>query len=111
MSTKRDYYEVLGLSKGASESQIKKAYRKMALKWHPVQYLKKLNQQFIITISIVFFLSINFFLILFQDKNPDNAKVAEEKFKEIGEAYAVLKDEQKKVKNTKKIYNEIGNLR
>jgi molecular chaperone DnaJ len=35
MSQKRDYYEVLGLSKGASESEIKKAYRKLALKYHP----------------------------------------------------------------------------
>ncbi len=35
MSQKRDYYEVLGLSKNASESEIKKAYRKLALKYHP----------------------------------------------------------------------------
>ena len=35
MATKRDYYEVLGLQKGASADEIKKAYRKLALKWHP----------------------------------------------------------------------------
>lgn len=57
MAEKRDYYEVLGLSKGASEDEIKKAYRKMAKKYHP---------------------DIN--------KEPG----AEEKFKEINEAYEVL---------------------
>ena len=64
MSTKRDYYEVLGVSKGADEKEIKKAYRKLAMKYHP-------------------------------DRNLDN-KEAEEKFKEINEAYEVLSDETKR---------------
>ena len=59
MSEKRDYYEVLGLSKGASDEEIKRAYRKMAKKYHP---------------------DIN--------KEPG----AEEKFKEVNEAYEVLSD-------------------
>lgn len=63
---KRDYYEVLGLQKGASESEIKSAFRKMAMKYHP-------------------------------DKNPGN-KEAEEKFKEINEAYSILSDPDKKNK-------------
>ena len=63
MATKRDYYEVLGLSKGASEDEIKKAYRKLSKKYHP---------------------DIN--------KEPD----AEEKFKEVSEAYEILSDPQKR---------------
>ena len=66
MAEKRDYYEVLGLQKGASEDEIKKAFRKMAMKYHP-------------------------------DKNPGN-KEAEEKFKEVNEAYSVLSDPDKKSK-------------
>ena len=66
MADKRDYYEVLGLQKGASDNDIKKAFRKMAMKYHP-------------------------------DKKPGD-KVAEEKFKEINEAYAVLSDPEKKEK-------------
>ena len=61
---KRDYYEVLGLERGAGAEDIKKAYRKMAVKYHP-------------------------------DKNPGD-KTAEEKFKELGEAYEVLCDPQKR---------------
>ena len=61
---KRDYYEVLGVNKGASAEEIKKAYRKSAMKYHP-------------------------------DRNPGD-KEAEEKFKEIGEAYEVLSDDQKR---------------
>lgn len=63
MATKRDYYEVLGLDKGASADEIKKAYRKLAKKYHP-------------------------------DMNKEPG--AEEKFKEVNEAYECLSDPQKK---------------
>lgn len=66
MATKRDYYEILGVEKNASEDVLKKAYRKLAIKYHP-------------------------------DKNPGN-KEAEEKFKEIAEAYDVLSDADKRAK-------------
>jgi len=66
----KDYYRVLGITKGASDDEIKKSYRKLAMKYHP-------------------------------DKN--NSPGAEEKFKEIGEAYDVLSDPKKK-----QIYDQYG---
>merc|ERR1712180_522879 len=66
----KDYYSILGVAKGASDDEIKKAYRKLALKYHP-------------------------------DKNQSPG--AEEKFKEIGEAYDVLSDAKKK-----QIYDQYG---
>lgn len=62
--SKRDYYEVLGVKRDASAEEMKKAYRKLAMKYHP-------------------------------DRNPDDPE-AEKKFKEINEAYDILKDENKR---------------
>src|SRR5207244_455800 len=61
---KRDYYEVLGVERGATDEEVKRSYRKLAVKFHP-------------------------------DKNPDDPR-AEEKFKELGEAYDVLIDPDKR---------------
>jgi molecular chaperone DnaJ len=69
--SKRDYYEVLGVHRNASETEIKKAYRKLAIQFHP-------------------------------DKNAGD-KQAEDKFKEISEAYSVLSDTQQRV-----IYDQYG---
>jgi DnaJ family protein B protein 4 len=54
-----DYYKILQVDRNATEDELKKAYRKLAMKWHP-------------------------------DKNPNNKKEAEAKFKQISEAYEVL---------------------
>ncbi|MFQ5681192.1 MAG: molecular chaperone DnaJ [Candidatus Omnitrophota bacterium] len=73
MSTKRDYYELLGVSKNATSADIKKAYRRLALKHHP-------------------------------DRVPeDKKKQAEEQFKDISEAYAVLSDDHKRT-----LYDQYG---
>ena len=71
MESKRDYYEILGVSRDASQEEIKRAYRKLAMKYHP-------------------------------DRNPGD-KSAEEKFKEISEAYEVLSDPEKRQK-----YDQFG---
>lgn len=71
MSKKRDYYDVLGVSRGADDAAIKKAYRKLAKKYHP-------------------------------DSNSGNAQ-AEERFKEITEAYNILSDDKKR-----KLYDQFG---
>ena len=71
MAEKRDYYEVLGIQKNASEDDIKQAYRKAALKWHPDRWVSGTDAE---------------------------KKTAEEKFKEASEAYSVLSDAQKRAK-------------
>ena len=72
MANSRDYYDVLGVDKNASEDDIKRAYRKLARKYHP-------------------------------DLNKDNPKAAEEKFKEVNEAYHVLSDADKRAQ-----YDQLG---
>eukprot|EP00611_Tribonema_gayanum_P010442 TRINITY_DN2046_c0_g1_i1.p1 TRINITY_DN2046_c0_g1~~TRINITY_DN2046_c0_g1_i1.p1 ORF type:complete len:400 (-),score=92.01 TRINITY_DN2046_c0_g1_i1:231-1337(-) len=68
----KDFYKVLDVSRDASEADIKKAYRKAALKWHP-------------------------------DKNPDNKEEAQTKFQEVGQAFEVLSDPEKR-----KLYDQFG---
>lgn len=71
MAEKRDYYEVLGVGRNATPEEIKKAYKKLAKKYHP-------------------------------DLNPDS-KTAEEKFKEVSEAYSVLSDDNQRAR-----YDQFG---
>ncbi|XVF76826.1 hypothetical protein PTKIN_Ptkin13bG0298000 [Pterospermum kingtungense] len=67
-----DYYKILQVDRNASDEDLKRAYRKLAMKWHP-------------------------------DKNPNNKREAEAKFKEISEAYDVLSDPQKRA-----VYDQYG---
>ncbi|KAL0375340.1 UNVERIFIED_CONTAM: DnaJ protein1 [Sesamum radiatum] len=67
-----DYYKILQVDRSAKDDDLKKAYRKLAMKWHP-------------------------------DKNPNNKKEAEAKFKQISEAYDVLSDPQKRA-----VYDQYG---
>ena len=72
MAQKRDYYEVLGVNKNATDEELKKAFRKLAKQYHP-------------------------------DANPDNREEAEQKFKEVNEAYEILSDKQKR-----QMYDQFG---
>ena len=71
MPTSKDYYEILGVERTSSKDDIKRAYRKLAMEYHP-------------------------------DKNPGDEK-AEDKFKELAEAYEVLSSEEKR-----RIYDQFG---
>jgi DnaJ-class molecular chaperone len=73
----KDYYGILGIPKNASDEDIKKAYRKLAMRYHP-------------------------------DRNPGNEKWANEKFKEINEAYGVLGDPQKRTQYDR--FGTVGNI-
>mmetsp|Transcript_5530 Transcript_5530/g.6680 ORF Transcript_5530/g.6680 Transcript_5530/m.6680 type:complete len:370 (+) Transcript_5530:194-1303(+) len=72
MAVGRDFYSILGVTKSCSDADLKKAYKKLALKWHP-------------------------------DRNKNNKEKAEEKFKEVAQAYAVLSDEKQR-----KVYDKYG---
>ena len=76
MASKRDYYEVLGVSKNATQDELKKAFRKLSLSYHPDRQV---------------------------GKSDTEKKEAEEKFKEVNEAYSVLSDKDKRTQ-----YDQFG---
>ena len=78
MANKRDYYEILGTNKNATDDEIKKAYKKLAIKWHPDK---------------------------FASAPESEKKAAEEKMKDINEAYDVLKDPKKRAQ-----YDQFGHI-
>ena len=68
-SKRKNYYKILGIEKTADEAEIKKAYRRKAVEWHPDKH---------------------------NTKTPDEVREAEAMFKDIGEAYAILSDPKKR---------------
>lgn len=77
----KNYYDILGVNKDATDAEIKKAYKKLSIKWHPDKHV---------------------------NDTPEKQKEAEEKFKEISEAYSVLSDKDKRAKydNPNSNYND-----
>jgi len=73
----KDYYQILGINRNASDEEIKKAYRRLAMQYHP-------------------------------DRNPEKEKWANEKFKEINEAYAILGDPEKRRQYDQ--FGTVGNI-
>jgi DnaJ family protein C protein 7 len=93
MASRKDYYKILELTKGASPADIKKAYRKLAMLYHPGNYSVLLLNFLVISVACA---TCSDSVDRLKAASAEEKAFANAKMKDVGEAYAILSDAEKK---------------